>query len=82
MMMFCLVIFRTNARFSIRIHFISTGTGTAVTACVVRAVMSAVRRYMQLEIQRTCQRGKKVPDSGTYCTKRNCNRLICKYKIN
>ena len=79
--MFSLVIFRTNARLSIRIHFISTGTGTAVTACIVRAVMIAVRRYMQLEIQRTCQRGKKVPGSEALTIEtRNCDRLIYKYK--
>lgn len=66
-----LVMFRTNARFPIRIQFISAGTGTAVTAWVVSAGMIAVRWYMQLEVQRNFQGGKKVPGSSTSCTKRN-----------
>jgi len=69
--MFC-----TNARFSIRIQFISAGTGTDETARFVSAGITAVRWYMQLEVQRTCQGGKNVSGSGcsTDCVKRNCNR--------
>ena len=50
--------FRTNASFSIRIQFISAGTGADVAALYVGAAMTAASWYMQLEVQRTCQGGK------------------------
>ena len=56
--------FRTNARFSIRIQFISAGTGADVTAWYVSADMITASWYMQLEVQRTCQGGKKVQGSN------------------
>jgi len=49
-----------NARLFIRIQFISTVTCAAITAWVVNAGIIAVRWYMQLEVQRTFQGGRKV----------------------
>ena len=77
--MFDSIMFRTNARFPIRIQFISAGTGADVTAWYVNAVMFAASWYMQLEVQRTCQGGKKVhgTNGSTDCIKRNCTDVVC-----
>ena len=60
MRMFDSFMFRTIARFSIRIQLVSSGTGADVTASYVSAGMMAASWYMQLEVQRTCQGGKEV----------------------
>ena len=64
MRMFDSFMFRTNARFSIKIQFKSVGTGADVTAWYVSAGMIAASWYMQLEVQRICQGGKKVQGSN------------------
>ena len=62
-----LFMFPTNARLFFRIQFISTATCAAITAWVVKAGIIAVRWYMQLEVQRTFQGGRKVSGLSNSC---------------
>ena len=61
------MMFRTNARLFIRIQFISTVTRTTVTAWVVGADMTAVRRYVKLKVQRTFHDVRKVRGRSAGC---------------